>query len=1287
LLKFGKLLDRALDFMIGNKRSFLIFSLFFLVCNSTDNLTYAQIIPDDTLGNENSRVTPVDPQLELIEGGAIRGTNLFHSFQEFNISEGSAAYFANPEAIQNIFSRVTGVNPSLLFGKLGVLGNANLFFINPNGIIFGSNASLDLNGSFVGSTANSFIFPNGEMFSAIDPNAPPLLTIDAPSVGLQFESLEAKGITNHGNLGTEQNLALVGGTIVNTGQLFAPNGEISLFTVDSGNIQLDGNGKFLDILTTGQLTQRSEVLQFGEISIVTGDIFVLGSSNIPSLQSQQVNLSAANNLILLNSAIAASEDVNLLARDTVLIRDSTDNPFIVLAGENLTIKGEKSVDIFALNHPTSELISGKETILRSPDTVIGDARFWSGESFEIQKLDGSLGNLSSPKDPIIRSQGDVSIGYYQGASLHILAGGEVNIGTVVITNPDTVGEAINPFTTPTLANISLSNGTPLTIDGTTQATLDIRAGMNIEAIGEPLGTIGSNSGIFLNPLLAPFIPSNNPIATSADIEIGQVKIFPPDGLIFLTNQYESNRSLSGGNITVTGVGFLEVLDISTVRGIDATGIGGKGSDVIIDARTNIDIQGDINATSQVGGANLVFNAVGDITIEDSIINVRGSDRGSIKINANNLFVNGEITRIRAGIESNLGASTSQAGDIDIKVTDEISINGGAISNVVNTNGTGNAGDINILSSSLTVTGGGGITASTFGKGNGGTVNIRATEGITITGENSLFNSSISSRVNNTAEGNSGGVVIETGFLSLENGGQIDTSVFGTGNGGIIQIEATEGISITGEDSRRLGSGIYSQLSPTETSIGRGNSGGIFIETNSLSLDDGGTIGTSNIGSIGNTGLIQINVAESISITGEDSRGLDSGIYSRIVSTETSIARGNSGGIFIETGSLLLKNGGTIGADTSGIGNTGRIEISATEGISFVGTNSLGFGSGIYNQVSSEAEGNSGEIVINTTFLSLENGGIITANTFSKGNAGTIRINATDNISLTGTSSTGSSSIVSQVGNNAEGFSGGIIIDTNTLSLTDGAAIDASTFGKGNSGVIKINATENISISGNNSQLEYSSRIVSDVIDTGNGDSGGIIINTNTLNITNGGLISADTAGTGNAGAIKINATESISISGTSNLGSLFITSSVLDGGKGNSGGIVIDTKTLSVTDGGTINANTSNQGDAGEIKINASENVSISSTSSLGLASSINSAILEGGDGNSGGIVIDANTLSVTGGGQINASTNDNGDAGTIQIDATDSVFISGESSQGLSLGLASSIEPIWDLFRRQQVA
>ena len=115
----------------------------------------AQIIPDNTLGTESSVVTPDNVngiESDKISGGAVRGSNLFHSFREFNIGEGRGGYFENPAVIKNIFSRVTGNNPSEIMGRLGVLGNANLFFMNPNGIIFGENASLDIRGSFLATT-------------------------------------------------------------------------------------------------------------------------------------------------------------------------------------------------------------------------------------------------------------------------------------------------------------------------------------------------------------------------------------------------------------------------------------------------------------------------------------------------------------------------------------------------------------------------------------------------------------------------------------------------------------------------------------------------------------------------------------------------------------------------------------------------------------------------------------------------------------------------------------------------------------------------------------------------------------------------------------------------------------------------------------------------------------------------------------------------------------------------------------------------------------------------------
>ncbi|NER88485.1 MAG: filamentous hemagglutinin N-terminal domain-containing protein [Moorea sp. SIO3A2] len=103
--------------------------------------TLAQITPDSTLGNENSQVTPNQTirgaAADLIEGGAIRDSNLFHSFLEFNVGNGQRVYFANPDGITNILTRVTGSTLSQILGTLGVNGSANLFGCGSFGKTFG----------------------------------------------------------------------------------------------------------------------------------------------------------------------------------------------------------------------------------------------------------------------------------------------------------------------------------------------------------------------------------------------------------------------------------------------------------------------------------------------------------------------------------------------------------------------------------------------------------------------------------------------------------------------------------------------------------------------------------------------------------------------------------------------------------------------------------------------------------------------------------------------------------------------------------------------------------------------------------------------------------------------------------------------------------------------------------------------------------------------------------------------------------------------------------------------
>ncbi|MGB8701300.1 MAG: filamentous hemagglutinin N-terminal domain-containing protein, partial [Thermosynechococcaceae cyanobacterium] len=152
----------------------------------------ADIKPDQTLGKGNSIIHKKDINdipSELITGGTRRGSALFHSFQRFNINSGHGGFFSNPTGVSNIIARITGSKSSNINGVLGVLGNANLFLINPNGIIFGKNAQLSVHGSFTATTADSIIFPDYE-FSASQPQKIPILKIDIP-IGLNFTNKPA----------------------------------------------------------------------------------------------------------------------------------------------------------------------------------------------------------------------------------------------------------------------------------------------------------------------------------------------------------------------------------------------------------------------------------------------------------------------------------------------------------------------------------------------------------------------------------------------------------------------------------------------------------------------------------------------------------------------------------------------------------------------------------------------------------------------------------------------------------------------------------------------------------------------------------------------------------------------------------------------------------------------------------------------------------------------------------------------------------------------------------------
>lgn len=522
-----------------------------------------------------------------ITGGTQAGANLFHSFEKFGLNTGQIANFSSNPSIQNILGRIVGGQPSLINGLIQVTGgNSNLYLVNPAGMIFGSNASLNVPASFTATTANGIGFGD-RWLNAVGSNHYAAL-VGSPS---SFAFTEQPGsIVNAGNLivGAGQQLTLVGGTVINTGTISAREGTVTIATVPGEKLvrlSQEGNVLSLDLpietkavlnpqpfspvslaklLAGGAAIEATGVIiEKGVIKLTgSGELIESGDITANTIDAKTATLSATNNLTLIESQISTAENLSLLAKNTVRVRDSITNPVVIQAGGKLVIQGDRTLDLFALNHSRSGLFSGKDLVLRSANPVMGDAHYFSRGSFRIEQLDGNLGNLVSPNDPIIRASGDVSFTSYKGASLHIFAGGNVTIPNgVEITGTD----AINSIRD----TVTLSNGTTtIAVNGSTRPTLDIRAGTT--SFGTP-GIQGTTTDFI------PAAPTTGNPATSADITIGAIRVSAPDGLVLLTNQYQPRQNLPGGVIQVNGT-------------IDTQSNSGSGGDVYIDARTKLTTQ-------------------------------------------------------------------------------------------------------------------------------------------------------------------------------------------------------------------------------------------------------------------------------------------------------------------------------------------------------------------------------------------------------------------------------------------------------------------------------------------------------------------------------------------------------------------------------------------------------------------------------------------------------------------------------------------------------------------------
>ncbi|MCX7592993.1 MAG: S-layer family protein, partial [Fischerella sp.] len=713
-------------------------------------------------------------------------------------------------------SRVTGSSVSNIDGLIRANGIANLFLINPNGIIFGQNARLDIGGSFVASTASSLKFADGFEFSAAAPQSAPLLTISVP-VGLQFgqnpAAINVRGTghnftvaspifspvtRNSSSTGLRvqpgQTLALVGGNLsLEGGTLTAEGGRIELGSVAGGLVSLNP--------TVGGWSLGYEgVAAFGELKLSEKALADASGISAGSIQVQAGNLSVEDGSLVLiqNQGSQAAGAIKVNASESVKVSGTNSDGTIrsSLTNETVAAGGGGDVDV-----------STRQLVVETGATIV--AKTFSpatGGNVNINAFDSLQVNGASTVNPSVTSS-IVAATFGPGNS----GNHTVSTGRLSATRGGTVASA--SFGTGKAGNLS------------------VNATDSVEIVG-------------VEPNL--FAPSGLLASTFNTGNGGNLTVNTPRLTIRDGGRVDASAFASGaaGNVTINVPEFVEV----------------KGT-----------VPGSVNPSLIVSSANLVDKSLqqlfglpplpsgssGDVTIntgqlkitDGALVSTRSDGSGTsgnVRINARSIFLDN-----KSGITSELGG-TIAAGQIS--VFSPVTIRGGK------------GGDIAISTQQLAVKGGSSISTATFTNAPGGNVTIDASDSVEVSGAGP-FQSPVSFLgVSTFNTGDVGDITINTGKLRIRDGGRIDSLTTTSGSTGSITINASKSVEVSGKLPGTSIPSLISAGANIENEFARqifglppaptGASGDVTIDTDQLIIKDGALVTVSNQGA-GDAGNLKV----------------------------------------------------------------------------------------------------------------------------------------------------------------------------------------------------------------------------------------------------------------------------------------------------------------------------------------------------------------------------------------------------------------------------------------------
>jgi filamentous hemagglutinin family protein len=744
--------------------------------------TLAQVVPDTTLSpTERTQISSPDSNVFRIDGGAVRSGNLFHSFENFSVPTNGEAFFNNPTTISNIISRVTGNNASNIDGLLRANGNANLFLLNPNGIIFGQNAKLSIGGSFIGSTANSINFADGLKFSATKDDTSPLLTISVP-VGLQFGANPGNitDFSRSSSVSPEKTLALVGGKVtIDGGNLMAPSGRIELGSV------AENNTVSLTPIGSGWKLGYQGVSGFQDIRLINSTRLNADGNGTGSISI------TGNNIDVLNNSI---------------------------------VRAETSTNSQLSDYPAGGvMLDAKGTIAVKNDSVI---------TSQVRNVVGNAGNINIQARSL---QAD------DGAKLVANNLGQGNAGNVTINVIDDV--SLDGLTNPQetvmgAAILGTGNGGQITINA---ARMSLKNGANIVAHTFGQGDAGK---IEVNTTDAITIDGVSPTSSGFSSGVGS-QVFPnavgKGGTIILNAPTVTVSN--GGNVVAhtTGTGDAGSVTINANKiSIDGVGINGESSGL-----------GSAVFESATGNAGQIFINTDSLSVTNSasllVASLGRGDAGSVIINAKgDVLFDGVGSNGRSSSAFSTVERGSTGDGKEIKITaNSLTVSNGAVI-AANTRGLGKGGNIDINVNRLQVFSGGQVLATSRDRGDSGNITVNASEQVILSGSDPNFperlarvgrpivrnqgsKSGLYADTDGESTGKGGNINVNTHKFLIADDALVDTSAFGSGT--------TGDINITASDLLKLDRGGIRALSL----LGQG--GNIRITASGITLGNQSTIST------------------------------------------------------------------------------------------------------------------------------------------------------------------------------------------------------------------------------------------------------------------------------------------------------------------------------------------------------------------------------------------------------------------------------------------------------------